>query len=343
MSLSKKRNRGLLPRVPISDFHNKVNYMLTTSIYNASSTTNLELAERNINWRMENFHPKGFFTNARTQDTLHGLFAHTNHRFEWVSEGVKFTRGLKEDGSTKYVPYNYQNLLQFYSPYLLYCFWDEREEKIIQIDSQFLPTGFRYRHLTIPQFNSYLFDQHQRAFVLLRTRNDWEEDIVFNGDTPKKTLIQKVFNTKWTFGLDIFPIACSQKEIIQWMPHFNWFEEGVSFPTLTMEPGIKGGWKPNFSFQSFPYKTQKDMPVIVETFEELIGKTFTPDELHEVLDQCDYRKNVRKGRITTATRLLKEESIELSRFKKKVKGVTLWFYRVSRIELGSPISQSLID
>ena len=311
------------------------------TIYNETPTTCVETVEKNIHWRIENFHPKGFFSNARTQDTLHGLFAHTNHRFEWVAEGVKFTRGLKEDGSTKYVPYNYQNLLQFYSPYLLYCFWDEQEQKIIQIDSQNLSTAFRYRHLSIPEFNSYLFDQHQRASVLLAKRDDYEVDVVLPGETPTKTLIQKVFNTKWTFGLDIFPISCSQKEIEQWMPHFHWDEEGINFPSLTMEPGRKGGWYPDFSLNTHAFTTQKDMPVIIDTFEQLIGKTLTPDELHEVLDKCDYRKDVRKGRITTSTRLLKQEGIELSRISKKIKGKKEWLYRVLRIEVELVSSQSL--
>lgn len=322
------------------------------TIYNTSSTsvsegdtndTSIPIANRY--WSIEKFHPEGFFTNASTQNTLHGLFAHTKHKFEWVSEGVKFTRGFKEDGSIKYVPYNYQNLLQFYSPYLLYCYWDYKVGKVIQIDIQYLLTGggFRYRHLTIPEFNTYLFCQHGRAKVILSRRDDWYESPVLSGETPDRTLIQKVFNTKWTNGFDVFPITCSQKEISQWMPHFHWHDEGITFPTMTMEPGRTGGYRLDLSLQTLAFTTKEDMPAILETFQQLIGETLSPDELHEVLDQCDYRKDVRKGRITTAIRLLKQEGIELSRFSKKISGKVTWIYRVSTSQLELINSQSLVD
>ena len=284
--------------------------------------------KKSISWRMEEFHHPDFFTNEKNYNGLYGLLTSFRDQFNWVSESVKYQRGTKEDGTVKWVPYNYQPLLSYYAPFLLGCFWDVETDSIIQIDLRYLSSGgFRSRHLSVYEFNSYIFDQHQRMFIILRCKKDWD----------KESLMNKLFCPKWMIGEDVFPVSCSRQEVKQWMPHYHQTEAGFYIPELgwidKSPKDVSRRWRPSKQFTTYAFKTQKDMPLIIDTFENLVGTKLTVEELHEVLDMCAYRTEVKKGRITTAIRLLRQEGIDLSRKSKKINGKAVWIYSVNKIDV----------
>lgn len=309
-----------------------------TSCHNFQSTETeapiFTKGKKNLHWRMELFHPTGFFTENKNPLGIYGLLVHNRGKFLWVSPSVKFQRGTKEDGSTKWVPYNYNSLLTFYAPFLLCCFWDEEAESIIQIDKQLLSKGeFHYRHMNVSEFNSYVFDQHLRQFIRLKTSGQYGE------------VMGELFNPQWMYGDDIFPVSCSRQEVKQWMPHFHQTEEGFHIPEIRWEDqspkDITRRWVPKPYFSTYAFKTKQDMPLIIDTFENLVGTKLTVEELHEVLDMCAYRKEVKKGRITTAIRLLRQEGIDLSRKSKKINGKVVWIYSVNKINVELVDSQPI--
>lgn len=65
----------------------------------------------------------------------------------------------------------------------------------------------------------------------------------------------------------------------------------------------------------FAFTTHKEMNILLNNFEKLIGQSLTVEQLHETLDGLGYRPVVRKGRVTTLIRELRQEGIELKRHK----------------------------
>jgi len=73
------------------------------------------------------------------------------------------------------------------------------------------------------------------------------------------------------------------------------------------------------------------MNILLNNFEKLIGQSLTVDQLHETLDGLGYSPDVRKGRVATLIRELRQECIEVKRHKVRDGKKLMWIYKINRI------------
>ncbi|MDB4651342.1 hypothetical protein OAE26_02075 [Synechococcus sp. AH-551-E05] len=303
---------------------------MTTTIYEATkspSVTKEAPSTKNLKWNLEDFHPTGFISKERGTDNLYGLLVHTEDlsAYQWISNSPKHYRGTDAAGKEVYVPYDYEKLLKRFTPHLFYCFWDSSENKVIQVDKKALFFGhFRYRHLSIRDFNSYIFAQTKRARTLLNPDGD--------------TVIGRVFNTKWMDGNrdNIFPVRASRTECETHLPQWHETKQGFYLPEVRHKiiPQMHDREPVHRSVivhSLYSFNTNHDMPLLIEKFQHLIGTRMTAEDLQHQLDEVGYRMGIHKGRVTTAIKELKQEGIALNRKKVRTGKKTFNIYEVKRV------------
>jgi hypothetical protein len=176
----------------------------------------------------------------------------------------------------------------------------------------------------------------RRTSVILDT-----EDIDYT-DSP----IGKVFNTQWMEGVNIFPVACSRKECETFLPHWTETEEGFHLPMCETSYIPQRNREPIpkivMKHKLFHFTTEHNMPALFDEFQKLIGCSLTVEQLHQVLDNQGYRKDCKKGRITTAIRSLRNEGIELKSKKVRKGTKTMNIYVVNEIKVSANESEDVI-
>lgn len=307
---------------------------MTTTIYkscgtlwNTSSNSTLPTPDKNEDWNIRGFYKEGFYTTQKDPQGLYGLLIHNQREsdyFQWCYPTNQFQRGLNSKGETKWIPFDYKKLLSRFAPVFLFCYWDATTNSVIQIDRWALEqTGVvRTRHMNINEFRSYIFTQVKSIASYLRR-------------FPSNEVVMNVFNDSRFKGDGLYPLRFTKLECETHLP--TWTENPAGFYLISLsrtevpQMNRESMYKVSLTHKLYTMHTTTDIPFYIKHFERLIGTSLTPDALQDSLDTLSYRKGVRKGRVTTIIRELKDEGIELERRKVWLDGKSQNMYFINRI------------